>query len=154
MVLYFQKLNRFSDEGLVFKKGMVVGVRGNHCHLLKHQLPLSNNDSFYIQKSNRSGAPPSPEWNKRARTKYLEILPREKACVHVSVGAKKKKKKKNDEPFPVAIDAICNVVRKREQEGLVPVIINREISRILFALEDGLEGEGGLIDFYITSDAW
>lgn len=84
----------------------------------------------------------------------LEILSREKACVHVSIGAKEKRKKRTMSPFPVAIDAICNVVRKREQEGLVPVIINREISRILFALEDGLEGEGGLIDFYITSDAW
>lgn len=96
MVLYFQKLNRLSDEGLVFKKGMVVGVRGNHCHLLKHQLPLSNNDSFYIQKSNRSGAPPSPKWNKRARTKYLEILSR-KRLAYTSVEAKRKKKKKNHE---------------------------------------------------------
>lgn len=54
---------------------------------------------------------------------------------------KKKEKERTTSPFPVAINAIWNVVRKRGQEGLVPVIINREIGVIrIFALEDSLPG--------------
>lgn len=54
---------------------------------------------------------------------------------------KKREKERTTSPFPVAINAIWNVVRKRGQEGLVPVIINREIGVIrIFALEDGPGG--------------
>ena len=154
MVLYFQKLNRLSDEGLVFKKGMVVGVRGNHCHLLKHQLPLSNNDSFYIQKSNCSGAPPSPGWNKRARTKYLEILSR-KRLAYTSVEAKRKKKKKNHESISGRYR--CDMQRRKKTGAKRTGSGHhkpRDKQNIICLGGWSLEGEGGLIDFYITSDAW
>lgn len=53
--------------------------------------------------------------------------------------SKKKRKRKDDEPIS---GAIWNVVRKRGgEEGLVPVIINREIGVIrIFALEGGRGG--------------
>lgn len=58
---------------------------------------------------------------------------------------KKREKERTTSPFPVAINAIWNVVRKRGQEGLVPVIINREIGVIrIFALEE--DGPGGRRD--------
>lgn len=81
----------------------------------------------------------------------LEILSRGKACVHVSADEAKKKK---DEPISGRYR--CDMQRRKKTGArLVPVIINREISviRILFAFEDEVSRERGLIDFYVTSNA-
>lgn len=63
-------------------------------------------------------------------------------------------KKKKDEPISGRYR--CDMQgRKKTGARLVPVIINREISviRILFAFEDEVSRERGLIDFYVTSNA-
>lgn len=82
----------------------------------------------------------------------LEILSRGKTCVHVSADGAKKRKK--DEPISGRYR--CDMQgRKKTGARLVPVIINREISviGILFAFEDEVSRERGLIDFYVTSNA-